>query len=204
MSELGAGRQLEAQFVQLVMKEFRKALPKELAGGKAGEMFSELFDQEIAKRLAEGGQLGLAEVIDDQMARSGRLQNPIDGQMTATSHFGWRRHPVVGEMIHHDGLDLHAEQGTPIRPIKPGNVVFAGDKGGYGNLVVVEHDDGTTSRYAHCEAILVDEGARVGFGDTLGTVGQTGTATGPHLHLELRDAEGRAVDPGPILGIEKD
>lgn len=203
MSELGAGGQLEVQFVQLVMKEFRKALPKELSGGKAGEMFSELFDQEIARRLAEGGQLGLADAIDDQLVAAGKVQNPIDGAMRTTSHYGWRQHPVHGDLVHHDGLDLHAERGTPIRPIRPGTVVFAGEQGGYGNLVVVEHDDGTTSRYAHCEAVLVNKGDAIGFGDTLGTVGATGTATGPHLHLEVRDQGGRAVDPGPILGIEK-
>jgi len=203
VSDVGAGAQLEAQFVQLVMKEFRKALPKELAGGKAGEMFSELFDQEIAKRLVEGGQLGIAEVIDAQLARDGEVQSPIEGGLRATSQYGWRRHPVLGEMVHHDGLDLHAERGTPIRPVRPGTVVFAGAEGGYGNLVVVEHEDGSTSRYAHCEALLVSEGQDVRFGDTLATVGQTGTATGPHLHLELRGADGRSIDPGPVLGLEQ-
>lgn len=201
MSELGAGAQLEAQFVQLVMKEFRKALPKDLAGGKAGEMFSELFDQEIARRLAEGGQLGIAEKVDEAIAAHGDLQSPLDGELRSSSEYGWRRHPVHGDMVHHDGLDLHADEGSLIRPIRGGEVVFAGENGGYGNLVVVEHLDGSTSRYAHCQSLLVEKGQKVGLGDVLGTVGQTGTATGPHLHLELRSKSGEALDPGPMLGI---
>jgi murein DD-endopeptidase MepM/ murein hydrolase activator NlpD len=71
---------------------------------------------------------------------------------------------------------------------------LAGPRGGYGNLVIVQHADGTETRYAHCSALTVEAGAAVRAGDLFGKVGHTGRATGPHLHFEVR-VDGHAVDP---------
>lgn len=95
----------------------------------------------------------------------------------------------------HAGLDFPARHGTPVLASRRGVVASAGwDSGGFGNLVVVRHARGVTTWYAHLARVLVRPGERVGRGDRVGTVGATGLASGPHLHLEVR-LRGAAVDP---------
>ena len=108
--------------------------------------------------------------------------------------FGHRSDPFHGKTRHHNGLDIAAPEGTPIKPIREGTVVSSGKRGGFGNVVVVDHGDGTTSLYAHCAELKVSKGQRVGRGDVIATVGSTGRSTGPHLHLEVH-RNGKAVDP---------
>lgn len=114
------------------------------------------------------------------------------------SDYGPRRHPVHGDVRMHHGVDMAAPTGTPIHAFAAGTVTFAGPRGGYGNVVVVEHADGVESRYAHQSAIDVAVGQQVAAGAVVGRVGATGTATGPHLHFELR-RDGESLDPGPHL-----
>jgi len=94
----------------------------------------------------------------------------------------------------HIGLDIAARMLDPIMAVADGVVVFAEWGGGYGNLVIVEHDGGWLSYYAHLEEIVVQNGQRVRQGELLGGAGTTGYSTGPHLHFELR-YQGRPVDP---------
>lgn len=122
--------------------------------------------------------------------------SPVDGRIS--SHFGPRIHPITGRRKMHDGIDIAAPQGTPIRAVAAGTVTFAGRQGGYGNLVIVRHPDGSETRYAHQQAIGVRVGQVVTAGAHLGTVGSTGASTGPHLHLELR-RNGEPVDPRFIV-----
>lgn len=96
----------------------------------------------------------------------------------------------------HTGLDLAAPTGTRVSAVKSGRVVFAGRDGPYGNKVVVRHADGSEATYAHLSRITQDGGS-VGTGEKVGEVGATGHATGPHLHLEIRD--GGLVDPARWL-----
>jgi hypothetical protein len=98
----------------------------------------------------------------------------------------------------HPGLDLAASFGTPIHAARSGTVVFAGWDDGYGKVVVLRHGYGVTTWYAHQSRIQVHAGERVGPGRVLGRVGQTGEATGPHLHFEVR-VRGAAVDPRPAM-----
>ncbi len=111
-----------------------------------------------------------------------------------SSKFGVRNHPIRKVIRHHSGIDLAAPQGSPIRAVRPGRVVFADPYGSYGNLIVVEHTDGLTSHYGHCATIDAKIGKQVKAGDIIGTVGSTGGATGPHLHFELR-RHGTALNP---------
>lgn len=124
------------------------------------------------------------------------LQAPV--QARVSSRFGARVHPVTGERHNHSGVDFAAPAGTPVRAAAAGRVEFAGTRGGYGNLVIVEHADGTETWYAHQRDLAVRAGDQVGAGAVLGTVGSTGRSTGPHLHLEVR-RNGVAVDPLPLL-----
>lgn len=111
-----------------------------------------------------------------------------------SSDFGNRVHPRVKAVRHHNGIDLAAPAGTPIRAMSGGVVVFADKYAGYGNLVVVHHEKGLTTHYGHCEKISVKTGQRIKPGTVLGTVGSTGSSTGPHLHLEVR-LNGEPQDP---------
>jgi murein DD-endopeptidase MepM/ murein hydrolase activator NlpD len=120
-----------------------------------------------------------------------RLSAPVKG--TVTSGFGprWGRN--------HEGLDIAAPSGTPIRAAECGIVSFAGVQSGYGNMVCVKHSSRFETCYAHMTNYAVSQGQRVGQGDVIGYVGCTGNCTGPHLHFETR-VDGTARDPRPYLG----
>ncbi|MCB0318289.1 MAG: M23 family metallopeptidase [Bdellovibrionales bacterium] len=111
-----------------------------------------------------------------------------------SSSYGLRKHPVLKVKKHHSGLDLAAPSGAPIRAISDGVVVFADPFGAYGNFVVIEHGNGLTSHYGHCETISVKQKQKVSAGEIIATVGKTGRVTGPHLHLEIR-SHGTPQDP---------
>jgi murein DD-endopeptidase MepM/ murein hydrolase activator NlpD len=113
-----------------------------------------------------------------------------------TSIFGARKHPIFGQWRNHTGTDYAAPTGTPIRSVGDGVIVFAGRKGGYGNVIDVRHRNGMVSRYGHMRnfATGMHAGTRVSMGSTIGYVGSTGWATGPHLHFEIR-IDGIARDP---------
>lgn len=102
--------------------------------------------------------------------------------------YGWQLHPVRGQVFFHSGLDLLAPSGTKVLVVGVGIVAFAGTQGTYGNLVVVNHQAGKQTRYAHLDGIAVKVGQKVQQGDVLGTVGMTGKPDimQSHLHFEVR------------------
>jgi len=102
--------------------------------------------------------------------------------------YGWLLHPTTHKVFFHSGIDLMANPGTPVLAVGDGVVAFAGQRGDYGNLVVINHQRGQQSRYAHLEGITVTTGQTVRQGELIGTVGETGnpdTETA-HLHFEVR------------------
>jgi murein DD-endopeptidase MepM/ murein hydrolase activator NlpD len=117
---------------------------------------------------------------------------PVTGEVT--SPFGQRIHPISGDSRFHTGVDLRAPSGSPIRAAAEGVVREAGKRGGYGNAVELDHGDGTSTLYAHASSLLVRPGQHVVEGEPIALVGQTGAATGPHLHFELR-RHGHPVEP---------
>ncbi|KAF0234720.1 MAG: peptidase M23B family [Desulfovibrionaceae bacterium] len=129
---------------------------------------------------------------DAQLAAAGEFISPVSGELT--SEYGWRRDPFTGQRAWHGGMDIAAPEGTPVRAARDGTVVFSGRERGYGNLVVVEHEGGVRTYYGHNKTNEVAEGQSVKAGQVLAQVGQTGRATGPHLHFEVR-VDGRSVDP---------
>jgi murein DD-endopeptidase MepM/ murein hydrolase activator NlpD len=108
-----------------------------------------------------------------------------------------RRHPIARVWRAHEGIDYAAPLGTRVRAVGDGVVDYAGPKGGYGKVVIIRHHGNYTTAYAHLNRIAVKRGARIEQNDTIGFVGQTGWATGPHLHYEFRVA-GRARNPFSI------
>jgi murein DD-endopeptidase MepM/ murein hydrolase activator NlpD len=125
----------------------------------------------------------------------GALSRPVNGPVT--SGFGGRRHPILGYMRMHSGLDFKASYGQPIFAVTDGVVAYAGRKGGYGNFVQLNHGGGLASGYGHMSRIATRPGSRVRRGQIIGYVGSTGLSTGPHLHYELY-RNGRAVNPNSI------
>ncbi len=119
--------------------------------------------------------------------------NPI---MSArlSSQYGTRIHPIKKYSQSHRGIDLAAPQDSPIRAIIKGIVIFADRYAGYGNLVVIRHENGMTSHYGHCSRILVEPGTYVNTGEIIAKIGSTGMSTGPHLHLEIR-RDGVPINP---------
>ncbi len=131
-----------------------------------------------------------------------KIADPVPNwRQHISSRPGNRDNPTGQGVQDHKGLDIAVPQGTPIQAAKAGKVVHAGDGGGYGNLVVIQHDDGTYSKYAHQSQINVKVGQEVAAGDVIGKVGSTGDSTGPHLHFEVRrgSPNGEVLDPVAFL-----
>lgn len=116
----------------------------------------------------------------------GQLAWPTAGWIS--SHYGMRD----GRM--HQGLDIAADHGAPIRAVRAGYVTFAGPRGTYGLTVIIDHGGGLQTLYAHCASLLVTEGQQVKAGELIARVGSTGRSTGPHLHLEVL-LDGIPYDP---------
>ncbi|MFW5910334.1 MAG: peptidoglycan DD-metalloendopeptidase family protein [Thiohalospira sp.] len=132
---------------------------------------------------------------DGRSMRKTFMRSPVEFTRIS-SGFGNRKHPVLNRMRRHNGVDYAARSGTPIRATGEGRVVFAGRKGGYGNTIVIRHAGRYTTLYAHMSGFArgVHGGAEVEQGQTIGYVGQSGLATGPHLHYEFR-VNGAHRDP---------
>lgn len=129
------------------------------------------------------------------------FEEPVPGH-AVVSPFGLRQLPWEGNGRLHEGVDISADAGVPVRVAADGVVVAAGEKGGYGRYVAVRHAEGLTSFYAHLGRIGagVRPGLNVAAGDEVGKVGSSGTSTGPHLHFEIRDIKDRPLNPAMFLG----
>lgn len=108
---------------------------------------------------------------------------------TLTSNFGYREHPVEGEEKFHYGLDIAADTGTAIGCFADGVVTAVGESSSYGKYLIVSHAGDYSTLYAHCSRITVTSGTSVKEGEKIAEVGETGVATGPHLHFEIHRGE---------------
>ena len=225
-SEMASG-EFETYFVEMLLKEMRKSVPKGMFSSPAMDLFTEMMDKAIAREIAESGGLGFAAAMLDQSDEAGSLAKTIQvardsmpvlreiqersipqGLNDISSHqplhgkltsaFGMREHPILGVVRMHNGIDIAAAQGTEVEAALPGTVVFSGKRGGYGNTIMIEHSNGLTTMYAHCASLSVQKGDVVRQGESIATVGSTGLSTGPHLHFEVR-REGAAIDPQKVF-----
>lgn len=110
------------------------------------------------------------------------------------SKFGMRKHPILGTMKMHTGVDFAAPKGTPIRAAKDGLVIFADTKGGYGETIIIKHDQKYMTLYGHASKLIAHVGQEVRQGDVIALVGDTGRSTGPHLHFEVFE-NGQRINP---------
>lgn len=112
------------------------------------------------------------------------FRHPLPGARKS-SDFGWRKDPIHGRSSFHGGIDLAAPVGTQVSAASPGEVIFAGNRGGYGKAVLVRHQYGYVTLYGHLSKIFIKKGQKVDAGELIASVGKTGRVTGPHLHFEL-------------------
>lgn len=179
---LRTGRVLSAEFVN------------------AGKSYQAMwFDEPAAGQTVDSMQTGNPSskggyyTLDGQSLRRAFLSSPV-AFSRISSGFAMRFHPVLKQMRAHLGTDFAASTGTPARTVGDGVVTFAGVQNGYGNVVFIKHRGDTETVYAHLSKLLVNRGDRVSQGQTIGLVGSTGWATGPHLHFEVR-SNGVQQDP---------
>lgn len=130
------------------------------------------------------------------VALAGKIKPPITGLIT--SEFAYRYHPISGNTDFHTGMDIAAEEGRDILAALPGEVVEVGEDDIYGNYIILQHAINLRTFYAHCSEIIAVEGTAVRQGERIAKVGQTGTATGPHLHFSVI-VEGKFTDPYWVL-----
>ena len=121
---------------------------------------------------------------------------PVQG--TLTSDFGYREHPTEGEERFHYGVDLAADEGAAIAAFADGTVYATGESSSLGRYIMLQHEGGYITLYAHCSKVTAT-GGQVSMGDKIAEVGSTGLATGPHLHFELHDG---SLYLNPIFYVE--
>ncbi|MCG5055663.1 MAG: M23 family metallopeptidase [Myxococcales bacterium] len=195
--------------------------------GPGSQIRTDMFIETLADVLAEGQGLGLGPLLRASLETSGAeatevlsplgefgrprglngltgapLALPAEGEAGAhprvSSEFGRRVDPLAGDGRFHAGIDLAMPAGTPVRAALAGVVKGAGARGGYGNAVEIDHGNGLTTLYGHNAHLEVEPGQRVKAGQIIAEVGQSGRATGPHLHLEVR-VDGKPTNPRAAL-----
>jgi murein DD-endopeptidase MepM/ murein hydrolase activator NlpD len=167
---------------------------------QAGELLYAGIDRNERPRIQLmrwGNEFYEASGVGEQ--KSG-LVAPVPGRVS--SHFGHRRHPLLGYVRMHAGLDFKASYGTPIVAVTDGRVTGAGRMGGCGIAVRLDHGEALQTRYCHMSQMAVRSGQIVRRGQVIGYVGSTGLSTGPHLHYEMYRG-GRPVNPAEVSFVTR-
>lgn len=179
-----------------------------LAGYNAGFGRVQQYKGVPPRSFAKGQTHHYVETI---MANSVKLTVPQSGPsggkwalpVEAPASTPYRQQGSAWSSGYHTGVDFAVPVGTPVRAVGPGVVVAAGHGGSYGNEVVIRHDDGTHSQYAHLSKVTVTAGGRVQGGARIGLSGATGNVTGPHLHFEIRTGPAYGSDISPLPYLRK-
>jgi murein DD-endopeptidase MepM/ murein hydrolase activator NlpD len=214
-------QQFEAMLMTQMLREMRRSMlddDEAKENGFGAEAMTDTADVELGAALSRTGGIGLTNSLlkaferqitgtdkADSATQSGAgqpaasLKSPVLlSDVTAaaplSSKFGWRRDPLTGEATFHHGVDIAVAYGHDVKAAAEGIVSFAGVKNGYGKTIVIDHDGGRQTRYAHLSQELVRAGDIVSEGQVLGKSGSSGRSTGPHLHFEML-LNGRPVDP---------
>lgn len=225
-----AAKEFEALFLGQLLTVMRASVEESGMADKGlgQDVYTQMFDQELARTLAGRGALGISDLLIRKFsgpapatgAGSGAHDAPKtqphagvggagdpgeevpDFRMPVlapvSSAFGIRMDPFTHELRPHSGLDIAAPEGSEVHVACAGRVVFSGYEKGYGNTIVVQHADGFETRYAHLGTLRVNAGDWLESRQVLGTVGSTGRSTGPHLHFEV-SRYGDKIDPQGLL-----
>jgi murein DD-endopeptidase MepM/ murein hydrolase activator NlpD len=215
--------ELASLFIFQMLQAMRRTVPRSglLPQGFAHDLYYSLSDQEVARHVARREDLGLTSLLLQQLRGSDStihppeprrstldvyrrqqppmpitLTLPVSGELT--SPYGWRQDPLEHHMRFHHGIDIAAPAGSLVHAAAPGKVIFSGSRQGYGNLVILTHANGYQTYYAHNAENLVAVGDEVTQQQPIARLGETGRATGPHLHFEVRK-DGEVLDPSLLL-----
>ena len=213
-------QQFEAMLMTQMLREMRKSMlseeEDESHDGLGADTMTDTADIELGLALSRSGGLGLTDSLlgaferqisaaktgesgVSVVATSPGIAQPrglegITSPAPVSSDFGWRRDPITGESRFHQGVDIAVAYGQDVKAAADGVVAFAGVQNGYGNTVVLNHEGGRQTRYAHLSEQLVRAGDVVAEGQLVGKSGNSGRSTGPHLHFEML-VGGVPVDP---------
>jgi len=168
---------------QLNQKKADPANPLKNAEGSSLKAPNVQPTSQADKPVPTGPRSGLGEY---------NLQFPVHGRIS--SKFGWREDPFTGQDQFHGGIDIAAQSGEEVYPLKSGQVIFSGWAQGYGQTIIIDHGDGFVSKYGHNLANLVSVGTEVNADQAIALVGSSGKSTGPHLHFEVL-YQGEKIDP---------
>jgi murein DD-endopeptidase MepM/ murein hydrolase activator NlpD len=208
----GGGPLSEALFSELSL-----ALSRAGGIGLGEALVSPLMRETNPGAVVEGSRPGSLEALVPELRSlaTGAMALPEPGALTGlpfgdgtgglaalqgrvSSAYGWRDDPINGIRKFHKGLDIALAEGSDVPAARTGTVSFAGEMSGYGQTIVIQHDGGTQTRYAHLSEINVRVGDVVQQGQIIAKSGSTGRVTGPHLHFEVLEG-GQAVDPSDFL-----
>jgi len=191
------------------------------AGGK---IYGEMFCEALANAVSQSGGVGIAKLVEGSFEKAGAEVKPSGGDVDVAGQFlfthrhaaegksadatsvtpevssgyGPRQDPINGSAGFHTGIDVAAQEGSPVLSAASGIVRRAGKRGGYGNAVEIDNGGGVSTLYGHASALTVKEGDRVTAGQPIALVGHSGRATGSHLHFEVRK-DGKPTNPQPAL-----
>jgi murein DD-endopeptidase MepM/ murein hydrolase activator NlpD len=191
---------VQGMFVEVMMKAmedsveaedglFGNSSSAEIYRGMIREQFAAAISGQMRTSLEDQLQKKLTAPVTESENPTSEIRNPqselpVSGRISSPQ--GWRHDPINGQMRYHAGTDIAAPAGTEIHAVADGRVIESGPKGGYGNAVVVQTEDGRKMLYAHNNQNFVQVGDWVSRGDAIAEVGSTGRATGPHVHFEVK------------------
>lgn len=182
--DIQPGDRFQVLYQRLVSEDGEVRLGKVLAGDLT------ISGKSLTAFRFEDERTGQAQYFDTggNSLRRAFLRAPVEFRRISSRFASARFHPVLGLTRRHEGTDYAAAPGTPVMAAGDGVVLRAGRAGGYGNLIELRHLNGITTRYGHLRRFArnIRRGVRVQQGETIGYVGSTGLATGPHLHYEFR------------------
>jgi murein DD-endopeptidase MepM/ murein hydrolase activator NlpD len=202
-----AAQEFGAFLYQEVLKAMRATLSQDgfvESESLSRDIYTSMMDAEIAKAVAKRDTSGFAKTVERALDKiSAPTRTPSEPKTPSngivSSVFGFRKDPLSGHKRLHNGVDIAAPMGTPVKAAGAGTVIFSGRTAGYGNLVEVDHGDGLVTRYGHNAQNLVAVGDRIEPGQAIALVGSTGRTTGSHVHFEVRRA-GKTINPETLLG----
>ncbi len=216
-------KDMEALFAYEMIKVMRETTDDSSQNSFGKDTYMSMFDMELSRLFAErgmglqdmiergltsiagkGNQLTLPQQADRAQDQKQALQSEVKSLLPdiqnpqISSGFGMRKDPLTGEHEFHKGIDIAAPAGANVHAIRKGKVVFSGEQRGYGNVVIVDHENGFITKYAHNQKNLVKEGDEVDGGSVIAHVGSSGKSTGSHVHFEVL-YRGQAVNPSILL-----
>jgi len=178
---------VQGMFLEIMLKAMEESVDAEdglFGSSMSSDIYRGMLREHLAAGISEKMASPLEGLIDNALSKpASKLESELPVNGVISSPQGWRRDPINGESRYHSGTDIAAPAGTPIRAVAEGRVIESGAKGGYGNAVVIETEDGRKMLYGHNNRNFVQVGDWVSRGEPIAEVGSTGRSTGPHVHF---------------------